>query len=166
MFTPTKWDSAGDKATFANALARFIASDFRLSLFTEKLYSRLHNCFGHIAYTDRGGFISEFFETNAGKIDFLDQTMRHPCYGDPAFTYSDVERGMIARLRACGILPFYRALHAAETEARERQQLAALLAKYDGQPAGPPPTTAPPPYPSAPPARRPPSQNGRQPSLL
>jgi len=181
MFTPTKWDSAEDKAVFANALTRFIASDFKLSLVTEKLYARLSNCFGHIAHYDRRGFIAEFFESIAGKIDFLEQTIRHPCYGDPNFTYSDVEKAMIRRLRACGILDFYRAVQAVETEAHERRLLAALRAKYEAPPSAPdhgvPHTTPPPPAiprgllthlpaSSAAPGRRPAATDARQPSLL
>jgi hypothetical protein len=182
QFTPTKWDTAEDKAVFANALARFIASDFRPLLFTEKLYARLHNCFGHIACHDRSGFIAQFFESISGKIDFLEQTISHPCYGDPNFTYSDVEKAMIRRLPACGILDFYRAVQAAETEAHERRLLAALRAKYEaaptapdriGSPIVPPPSPAMPrgfltplPASSAAPSRRPASADARQPSLL
>jgi hypothetical protein len=186
MFTPTKWDSAADKAVFANALARFIASDFKLALFTEKLYARLHNCFGHIAHYNKAGFIAEFFETTPGKIDFLEQTVRHPCYGDPAFTYSDAETLFVLRLQDSGILPFYRALLAAEIEAQERRLLAALSAKHDAAsaPSAPSAPTAsvasvpatprhmprgfltPPPAPSAAPGRRATPADVRQPSLL
>jgi hypothetical protein len=173
MFTPTKWNSAEDKAAFANSLARFIASDFSHALLTEKLYARLSQCFGHIAHYDRGGFIAEFLVDTTTKIRFLEQTMRHPCYGDPAFTHSDVEDSMIARLRACGILAFYRALLATEVEARERRLLADLRAKYEGlpaiNPAAPPPAIpahSSAPYPCAPPARRPALPDAHQPSLL
>jgi hypothetical protein len=178
MFTPTQWSSAAEKALFANNFSRFIASDFKLSLFTEKLYARLSNCFGHIANYNRIGFIAEFFKTIPGKIDFLDQTIRHPCYGDPAFTYSDVEKAVILRLRACGIVAFYRGLQAAETEAQERRLLAALRAKYEAAPPaadhGVPQTLAamprglltPLPASSAATSRRPAATDARQPSLL
>ena len=49
-FTATKWDSAFEKAAFANALCRFMSDDFRESLFTQKLYRRLALSFGHIAH--------------------------------------------------------------------------------------------------------------------
>ena len=49
-FTATKWDSASEKAAFANALCRFMSDDFRESLFTQKLYRRLALSFGHIAH--------------------------------------------------------------------------------------------------------------------
>ena len=40
-FTATKWETGADKAGFANGLCRFIAADFKLTLFTDKLYRRL-----------------------------------------------------------------------------------------------------------------------------
>jgi hypothetical protein len=178
MFTPTKWGSAADKALFANKLARFIASDFPPSLFTHKFYSRLSNCFGMIAHYSREGFISEFFETLSGKINFLDEVMSYPCYGDPAFTYGDVETVFVLRLRASGILAFYRALQAAEIEAQECRLLAALRAKYDGAPGAPDPIVPPTPLarpiglltplPASPtaPGRRATPVDARQPSLL
>jgi hypothetical protein len=49
-FKATKWDSAEVKAEFANKLCKFIAADFKESLFTKALYSRLSNTFGHIAH--------------------------------------------------------------------------------------------------------------------
>jgi hypothetical protein len=38
------------KAEFANKLCKFIAADFKETLFTKTLYSRLSNTFGHIAH--------------------------------------------------------------------------------------------------------------------
>ena len=49
-FTATKWDTAEVKAKFANDLCRFMAADFKESLFTKALYQRLSMCFGHIAH--------------------------------------------------------------------------------------------------------------------
>jgi hypothetical protein len=53
-FTATKWDSAGEKAAFANALCRFMSADFKESVFTQKLYRRLALTFGHIAHYAEG----------------------------------------------------------------------------------------------------------------
>jgi len=50
QFVATQWSSQDDKAEFANALLHFISSDFKQMLFTEKLYQRLSNTFGHIAH--------------------------------------------------------------------------------------------------------------------
>ena len=58
--------------------------------------------FGHIAHYDSAGFYETFFESDEGKREFIDQCMAWRCYGDPAFTYSDVERAVIARLKGGG----------------------------------------------------------------
>ena len=131
-FTATKFDTAVEKAWFGNALTRFIASDFTDSQWTERLYRRLSHCFGHIAHFDKHGFKAEFFTSTAGKIAFLEETMQHHCFGQPDYTYCDVERLVIHRLRPCGVLTFYRALRAAEIEGAERELLTRLQAKYDG----------------------------------
>ena len=108
-FTPTRFDTATEKARFANCLCRFVETDFQPTLFTNKLYTRLSLCFGHIAHHNRAGFSSAFFESLAGKVAFLEQTLRYPCWGDPAWTHCDVERAVQRRVRACTLLPLYRA---------------------------------------------------------
>jgi hypothetical protein len=55
-FTPTRFDSAVDKAWFANTLCRFIASDFDIKLWTCKFYETLCNTSGHIAHYNKDGF--------------------------------------------------------------------------------------------------------------
>ena len=49
QFTPTKWSTAAEKASFANDLLALIMSGFPKAKFTQKLYQRLSNCFSHIA---------------------------------------------------------------------------------------------------------------------
>ena len=72
----------------------------------------------------------EFFKDLRGKIEFLEQTMSwQPC-GASEYTYSDVERAVITRLRAADVLTAYRALRAAEIEGAERELLRRLQAKY------------------------------------
>ena len=61
---------------------------------------------------------------------FLEQTLDHLCYGDPAWTYSDVEKALQAWLRACGLLDRYRQKLAEETEAAERVEFERLRRKY------------------------------------
>ena len=138
--TPTKWCSAEDKAKFGSALLKFIAADFPKTGFKKPLYSRLANTFGHIAHNDIYGFYAEFFENAAGKIEFLQQTLQWPCWGDPAYTYCDVERLIQARLRKAGILAIKQAELAAESRRRELATLERLTAKY-GSPSSP--TTTP-----------------------
>ena len=48
-FVSTKWDTAEQKAKFANALLTFIVQGFPRSKFHESFYRRLSNTFGHIA---------------------------------------------------------------------------------------------------------------------
>ena len=115
---------------FATQFVRFVQSDFAAKHFTEKFYRRLSNTFGNIAHYNRGGFWSEFFTTTADKVRFLEQTLQWPCYGDPAWTYSDVERALQAWLQADGTLERYRQRLAEETEAGERAQLVRLQQKY------------------------------------
>lgn len=129
-FVPTKWDSAETKADFANKLCQFIAADFKESLFTKTFYNRLHLTFGHIACYNREGFFGTFFRDLGGKVEFLEQTLQWRCFGDPTFTYCDVERAIQTRLRQCDLLTAYRALRAAEIERRERETLQRLSAKY------------------------------------
>jgi len=69
-FTATKWDTDEDKAKFANDLCRFVAADFKQTLFTEKMYRRLAMTFGHIAHFNRRGFFAEFFRTFTAKSRF------------------------------------------------------------------------------------------------
>lgn len=130
QFTPTQWDTAQDKAAFAKQFVRFVQSGFAGKYFTDKFYRRLSNTFGNIAHYNRDGFWDTFFSTTADKVRFLEQTLQHPCYGDPAWTYSDVERALQAWLQADGTLERYRQRLAEETEAAERAQLARLQRKY------------------------------------
>lgn len=129
-FTPTEWGSSENKAQFGDRLLRFIAEDCPERLFTKALYKRLNLTFGHIAHYSRAGFYDYFFSDRRGRIEFLDQTSSFRCYGDPAFTFSDLERAVVGRLRRSGILDWQRRLLAQETAAREKALLAALLAKH------------------------------------
>ena len=65
-FTPTKWATTQDKATFAKQFVRFVESDFAAKHFTDKFYRRLSNTFGHIAHYNRGGFWDTFIRTFLG----------------------------------------------------------------------------------------------------
>lgn len=100
MFTPTKWDSAQDKADFANKFIRFIENGFQETQFTKKFYTRLSNCFGHIAHYNKFGFYDTWFSDYYSQVAFLNNALTHSCYGDPAWTYSDVERALIKEITA------------------------------------------------------------------
>lgn len=129
-FTPTKWDTAEKKAAFATQFIKFVQSDFAKSKFTKAFYRRLSMTFGHIAHFNMHGFFEEFFTTTQDKVRFLRQTLAHPCWGDPGWTYSDVERALQEWLRANGVMEKYEQRLVQEVEANERAVLARLQAKY------------------------------------
>jgi len=93
-FTPTKFRTADEKAKFANHFFRFVDSNFAANLFTQKFYERLSNTFGHIAHCSKAGFYEEFFCNAADQLRFLEVIAKWPCHGDPAWTFSDVERAI------------------------------------------------------------------------
>ena len=97
-FVPTQWDTAEQKAKFANALLTFVAQDFPRSKFHENFYRRLSNTFGHMAHYNCDQFYGHFLRTAEDKLEFLEQCVTWPCHGDPTTTYSDVERAVAARL--------------------------------------------------------------------
>jgi hypothetical protein len=130
QFVATQWSSAEDKEKFANALMKFIASEFPRPAFSKTLYQRLSNTFGNIANYNIDQFYSVFFERDADKVVFLDQALRWPCYGDPTYTFSDVERAVQRRLRAANVIDVFRMREADATRKRELDALARLQAKY------------------------------------
>ena len=142
-FTATQWSTAEDKAKFANALMKFIAQEFPRQSFSKTLYQRLSNTFGHIAHYNIDGYYS-FFERDADKVVFLDQTLRWRCYGDPTYTFCDVERTVQRRLRAANVIEVFRMREADATRKRELDILARLQAKYGrGQSPSSSPRTSP-----------------------
>ena len=136
-FTPTQWSTAQDKAAFGNHFFRFIESEWKQTLFTKSFYNRLSNCFGHIAHYDLHGFYGTWFAEDALRLSFLRHTLRFGCYGDPEYTFSDVERAIKAELRRRPLVDQYEARVAAAVRARELAQLERLQAKYGVAPVSP-----------------------------
>ncbi len=64
QFIPTRWSTAEEKARFGNALLHFVDSGFARNLFTDRLYGRLSNCFGHIAHYVEGVIMREIRNRN------------------------------------------------------------------------------------------------------
>ncbi len=87
--------------------------------------------FSFIAHYDRGGFWTEYFTNTAGKIEFIEQVMQHPCYGDPGHTFSYVEREIRRQLSEVDLLDFYRKKDRAEQEAADRAQLPRRKARFE-----------------------------------
>ena len=131
QFTATQFDSRDDKAWFGNHFLKFLASDCPFNLFSQRFYRRLSQTFGQIAYYDRFGFYGTFFEATQGRIEFLEQCLQWPCYGDPGHTYSDVERALQARMTASEILDFFKSQLAIETRRSELANLERLKTKYE-----------------------------------
>lgn len=129
-FVSTEFTSAEEKARFANRFARFVDSGFRETLFTQKFYRQVSNCFGHIAHYNRGGFWETWFSTPQQRADFLQVCADWPCYGDPAYTFSDVERKLAAWITANGLAKIWRGYAEAAQQGRERSALRDLAARY------------------------------------
>jgi hypothetical protein len=130
QFVATQWNSAADKATFGNTYLDFIESGWTRSLFTKSFYQRLSNCFGHIAHNDIHGFYDTWFTRDRHRLGFLKNTLSWPCWGDPTFTYSDVERAIKMQVRARNYVALYEVKAAEELRTAEMAILTQLEAKY------------------------------------
>jgi hypothetical protein len=130
QFIPTRWSTAEEKARFGNALLHFVDSGFARNLFTDRLYGRLSNCFGHIAHYNSTGFYEEWFLSLSAQFRFLEHTLRFPCYGDPEFTFSDLESEIQREVRNRNYLPRYQLLLAEEQRGAELILLERLEGKY------------------------------------
>lgn len=131
QFTPTKCSSADDKAWFANQFVKFVSSGFKQFYFTKRFYNRLNSTFGHIAHYSQFGFWDVFFTNTSDKVSFLRQTLEHPCYGSPDYTYCDVERAIQGWLQENNVLANLIEESAEEQTALELATLARLKAKYE-----------------------------------
>jgi hypothetical protein len=129
-FTATKFSTAADKAEFGNHLLRFIELEWAVALFTKSLYNRLSMCFGHIAHYNRAQFYEEWFSSLAAQVQFLKHILRFPCYGDPEYTFSDVEKAIQRELIDRNYLTAYELRSAEEQQATELALLGRLEGKY------------------------------------
>jgi len=133
QFTATSWSTQGEKVKFANHFVHFVESGFPLRLFYKWFYIRLSMTFGHIAHYNRWGFYDTWFSDTQSQLEFLKHTKQVVSYGDPAHTFSDVERAIQGWLNKEGarlILEYTKKL-AQETEVAERKEFERLKAKYD-----------------------------------
>lgn len=135
QFVATQWSTADDKAAFGNSYLYFVESEWKRSLFTKSFYQRLSNCFGHIAHYSQHQFYERWFTSDKDRLDFLRNTLAWPCWGDPTFTYSDVERAIKRQVRARNYVALYELRAAEESRASEMAVLVRLQANYR-----PPPT--------------------------
>jgi hypothetical protein len=87
-------------------------------------------CFGHIAHVDRPTFYETWFTSDQGRLHFFEKTLKWPCWGDPEYTFSDVERAIQQEVRTRNYLARCQ-LRAAEAErASEMETLRRLENKY------------------------------------
>lgn len=96
--TATKWATVEDKKKFIAHFERFVKSGYKRSLFYKWFYTRLSMMFGFIAHYNLEGFYSEKFSTPQRIEQFKTSIREFPCYGDPAYTFSDVEKIIRARI--------------------------------------------------------------------
>jgi hypothetical protein len=130
QFVPTEWSTTADKAAFGNTLLHFIESKWKRSLFTKGFYQRLSNCFGHIAHYDIHGFYETWFTCEKDRLEFLKNASQWRCYGDPKFTFSDVERALRQQIQTRNYVALYEVRAAEELRAAEMRILHSLEAKY------------------------------------
>ncbi len=129
-FMPTRFSIAGDKAAFGNVLLHFLESNCTQELFTKSFYNRLSMCFGHLAHGDRQGFYDIWFTSDKNCLNFLNHTLRAHCWGQPEFTFCDVERA-VQRELGWSNLPARFELRAKQTaRSAEMETLMRLEAKY------------------------------------
>ena len=129
-FVPTKFSSAQYKADFGNAFLRFIESEWARTAFSKSFYNRLSMCFSHIAHYDATGFYATWFTSDADRLRFLRYTLAWPCWGDPEYTFCDVERAIQQEIRKRNYLARYELRAAEAVRSGEMETLRMLEAKY------------------------------------
>ena len=132
MFTATRFDTAEEKAKFANHFVRFVESGFKETMFQKWFYNRLSMTFGHIAHYNQSGFYGTFFCSTQDILSFLVQTVSPwtNFAGDPKFTYCDVEKKLAEWVVKEGLVERYRQKVADETREAEINRLKQLIKKY------------------------------------
>lgn len=93
-FWPTKWESVEQKTKFFRHFKKFMMSGCKPTLFYKWFYNRLHMTFGHMAHYDQNGFYEVWFSDSSAIQSFINHCLAYPCYGDPEYTYSDVEEAL------------------------------------------------------------------------
>jgi hypothetical protein len=94
QFTATKFASPEKKAHVANSLIAFLADGCPRKKFTPTLYRAVSNMWGHMAEGNIEGFWQQWFSTPGRIYNFCLKIVGHEPCGDPAYTFSDVERAV------------------------------------------------------------------------
>jgi len=149
-FLPTKWSTADEKADFGNVFLHFMLTGFLAGRFTEKLYTRLSMCFGHISHFDRNGFSETWFDSPESIAAFVNHLMQWPCHGDAGYTFSDVERAIQREVARLNLVAKVNEAAAISIQQRELALLATLETRYRQGNVVPMPTSATPAEPDEP----------------
>jgi hypothetical protein len=74
-------------------------------------------------------YIRPWFTCDKDQLEFLRWASRHPCYGDPKFTFSDVERAIKQQIRSRNYVALYELKAAEELRSAEMADLVRLESK-------------------------------------
>jgi hypothetical protein len=130
-YTATQWNTAADKEKFVKQFKAFVTKDFPETAFNKQFYNRMSMMRGHIAHYNQAGFYATWFDTSERRADFLRHWTVGVIYGDPAYTWSDVEKVLQAWLQEHQEYEEkQRQQHYAICEDIERKELRRLSAKY------------------------------------
>ncbi len=80
--------------------------------------------------TISNGFYQTWFTCDKDRLEFLRWASRHPCYDDPKFTFSDVERAIKQQIRSRNYVALYELKTAEELRSAEMAILVRLESKY------------------------------------
>ena len=137
-FQPTRWNTADDKARFANWLAGFISNGCPAEKLPQWAYEKLINTFGFIAHYNWAGFADTYFDSAQTRLRFVTNLLTYPYAGvNPDCTYGDVELAIRDWMQRFHIVARYRRAAECEQEMSERATLAALAQKYADRPLSP-----------------------------
>src|ERR1035441_10221388 len=79
---------------------------------------------------DRPTFYETWFTCDHDRLRFLEKTLKWPCWGDPEYTFSDVERVIQQEVRKRNYLARYQLRRAEAERASDMETLRRLEAKY------------------------------------
>lgn len=138
QFTATQWDSALDKATWANAMSSWAKRGFTKNGWRENIYHQLHvHMYGHIAHYNQEGFYAAWFADIHRQLGWLQYAVDGGAFagglGDPAYTWSDVELALSVWIHESGLIDHYQQLCSQDIETKERTLLAHLQLKYPSE---------------------------------
>lgn len=107
QFTPTKWHTVADKEKFAKHYIRFVQARCPFAKFHDWFYKRLMQMFMHIAHYNRFGFYETWCDSPEKRFEFVRYHAAFEGFGEPAWTWCDVEQTLRTWLNESGIVHEY-----------------------------------------------------------